>query len=84
MLIVKEIPILSLRLRIQLQPYGIELDTYKFETMIEEDNDISNVLKVCGDLLFPEEEEETDYDDEDSFGSALTFNFEAFCKKMGE
>ncbi len=79
--IVKEIPILSLRLQIQLQAYGIKLDTSKFETMIEEDNDISNVIKVCGDLLFSEEEDESDYD-EDSVDSALTFDFDAFCNKM--
>ncbi len=54
--------------------------------MIEEDNDISSVLKVCGDLLFPEDEEEegSDYDEEDSVDSALTFDFAAFCKKMEE
>ena len=35
---VKELPVLSLRLQIQLDPYGIKLDTRKFETMIREDN----------------------------------------------
>ena len=79
---VKEIPILSLRLQIQLQAYGIKLDTSKFETMIEEDNDISNVIKVCGELLFSEEEDESD--DEDSVDSALTFDFEGFCNKMAK
>ena len=79
----KEIPILSLRLQIHLQAYGIKLDADKFEKMVEEDNDIANVLKVCGDLLFPEEEDESDYD-EDSVDSALTFDFEAFCKKMDD
>jgi len=34
----KEIPLLALRLEIQLQPYGIKLDTAAFEDMIREDN----------------------------------------------
>jgi len=34
----KELPLLSLRLQIQLEPYGIKLDTNKFEAMILEDN----------------------------------------------
>ena len=34
----KELPLLSLRLQIQLEPYGIKLDTSKFVDMIKEDN----------------------------------------------
>ena len=38
----KELPLLSLRLQIQLEPYGIKLDTNKFEAMILEDNGEQN------------------------------------------
>ena len=34
----KELPYLSLRLQIQLDPFGIKLDTSKFESMVREDN----------------------------------------------
>jgi len=34
----KELPLLALRLQILLEPYGINLDTNKFQAMIEEDN----------------------------------------------
>ena len=51
--------------------------------MIKEDNDISAVMKFCGNLLFQEEDDESDYDDDEfSVDSELTFDFEAFCKKM--
>ena len=52
--------------------------------MIEEDNDISTVMKFCGNLLFQEEEDsESDYEeDEYSVESGVTFDFEAFCKKI--
>ena len=32
----KELPLLSLRLQLQLEPYGIKLDTNKFKAMILE------------------------------------------------
>ncbi len=34
----KELPLLGPRLQIQLEKYGINLDTNKFEAMIREDN----------------------------------------------
>ena len=34
----KEVPFLALRLQIQLEQYGIKLDTAKFDAMIKEDN----------------------------------------------
>ena len=39
----KELPLLSLRLQIQLEPFGIKLDTHKFEAMIREDNGKANI-----------------------------------------
>ncbi len=33
-----ELPLLTLRLQIQLEPFGIKLDTNAFKTMMEEDN----------------------------------------------
>lgn len=67
----KESRVLSLRLKVALQPHGIDLDTDKFQRMLEEDNHISSVLKFCGEVLYPEvitkqNEEcsiESDYDD---------------------
>ena len=38
----EELPLLSLRLQIQLEPYGIKLDASKFKAMIKEDNGKSN------------------------------------------
>ncbi len=34
----KELPLIGPRLQIQLEKYGINLDTNKFEAMIREDN----------------------------------------------
>lgn len=50
----KEVPLLALRLKIQLQPMGIDLDTDMFNQMIEENNDIGSILKFCGEVLYPE------------------------------
>ena len=83
----QELPLLSLRLQIQLQPYGIKLDTSKFEAMIQEDNDIGNVMRFCGDLLFHPDEDPDTLDrskDDGSVDSELTFDFESFCRQMDE
>lgn len=79
---VKELPLLSMRLQINLESYGIKLDTRKFEDMIRENNDISNVLKFCGDVLF--EGEEKAIGDDDSAGSDVTFDFESFCNTLDD
>ena len=51
--------------------------------MIEQDNDISTVMKFCGNLLFHDEDEESDHDeDEFSVESGITFDFDGFCKNM--
>jgi hypothetical protein len=50
----QESRVLALRLKVQLQPHGIDLDSNKFQRMIEEDNSIPNILKFCGEVLFPE------------------------------
>eukprot|EP01082_Thalassiosira_pseudonana_P004843 g4167.t1 g4167 contig15:479678-481380(+) len=81
----KEAPLLALRLKIQLTPFGVELDTNRFEAMIKEDNDIGNVMKFCGEVLFAmtmndDEEEDDDYDD--GVDSELTF--EDLCKQIAE
>jgi len=79
----RESHILSLRLKIMLEPYGITLDTRMFEDMIREDNDVSNILSFCGTLLFQDEESGSD----DSVGSANSdedaIDFESFCKTLG-
>ncbi|KAL7503287.1 hypothetical protein ACHAXN_001089 [Cyclotella atomus] len=50
----EESRVLALRLKVQLQPHGIDLDSNKFQRMIREDNSIPNILKFCGEVLFPE------------------------------
>ena len=40
----KEVPFLALRLQIQLEQYGIKLDTSKFDAMVKEDNGEENAL----------------------------------------
>lgn len=77
----EELPLLSLRLQIQLEPYGIKLDASKFKAMIKEDNDISNVLKFCADVLFKGDSNDND-DDDSSVDSELTFDFESFCRTI--
>jgi len=78
----KEAPMVALRLQMQLEPYGIQLDTDTFQTMIREDNDIFNMLRFCGLLLF--EKESYDHGDEDSVDSELTFDFESFCRTFDD
>ncbi len=34
----KELPLLSMRLQLNLETYGIKLDTHLFEAMVMEDN----------------------------------------------
>lgn len=78
-----ELPLLTIRLQLHLDPFGIKLDTHMFENMIKQDNDVSNVLKFCGDVLYGDEDEGSDSDD-DSVDSQVTFDFEAFCKEIDE
>jgi len=49
-----EAPRLVLRLNIQMEPYGIELDTDLFVQMLEQDNSFENILRFCKDILYPE------------------------------
>lgn len=80
----KELPLLSIRLQLHLDPFGIKLDNHMFENMIKQDNDISNVLKFCGDVLYGDDEDEGSDSDDDSVDSQVTFDFEAFCKEIDE
>ena len=43
----KEVPQLALRLQVQLDPHGIQLDRNRFEEMIREDNGEMNPVCVC-------------------------------------
>jgi len=78
----KEIPRLALRLKIQLDTFGITLDMEKFQQMLHENNDIKNVLRFCGEVLF--ECGSADDDDKDDDESDVTFDFEAFCMDLDE
>lgn len=64
----KELPLLSLRLQTQLQSHGIELDTAKFQAMVRENNDVSNIVRFCCDLLFGDEDDDDEDDDEPTAG----------------
>lgn len=50
----EESHVLALRLKMHLQPFGIELDADRFQRMIEEDNRIPSILKFCAEVLYPE------------------------------
>jgi len=80
----KELPLLSIRLQLHLDPFGIKLDTNMFENMIKQDNDVTNVLKFCGDVLYGDDEDADSDSDDDSVDSQVTFDFEAFCKEIDE
>jgi hypothetical protein len=47
----KHIPLLVMRLQIQLNSHGMQLDTDEFEAMVRENNDVGHVIKKCGELL---------------------------------
>jgi hypothetical protein len=47
----KSIPLLIMRLQIQLNSHGMQLNTEEFEAMVREDNDVGHVIKKCGEML---------------------------------
>eukprot|EP00956_Cyclotella_meneghiniana_P012849 scaffold18305_cov58-Cyclotella_meneghiniana.AAC.2 len=47
----RSLPTLVLRLQIQLNSHGLNLDTDKFSAMVERNNDVETVLKLCGNML---------------------------------
>ena len=47
----RALPTLVLRLQIQLNSHGLNLDTDKFSAMVERNNDVETVLKLCGNML---------------------------------
>lgn len=85
----KEGHLLALRLKIQLQPMGIDLDTDLFTEMLNEDNDIGNILRFCGEVLYAqlgdqnEASIESSFEDlsEDEFSQGPT-DFATFCKQL--
>mmetsp|Transcript_36760 Transcript_36760/g.78335 ORF Transcript_36760/g.78335 Transcript_36760/m.78335 type:complete len:147 (-) Transcript_36760:66-506(-) len=50
--------------------------------MLKEDNDISNMLKFCGEVLFDGDSGDYNNSDDNSVDSELTFDFESFCKTL--
>jgi hypothetical protein len=48
----KNLPLLIMRLQIQLHSHGMQLDTNEFEAMVCENNDVGHVIKKCGELLY--------------------------------
>jgi hypothetical protein len=47
----KNLPLLIMRLQIQLNSHGMHLDTDEFEAMVKDNNDIGYVIKKCGEML---------------------------------
>ncbi|KAL7544161.1 LOW QUALITY PROTEIN: hypothetical protein ACHAWF_010110 [Thalassiosira exigua] len=59
----KELNILTLRIRLNLEVYGVDLDEEKFMAMVRKDNDINHVLKVIAAILFKDKIDERDLGD---------------------
>jgi hypothetical protein len=47
----KHLPVLLLRLQIQLNSHGMRLDTDKFTKVVEKNNDVGHIIKMCGEML---------------------------------
>jgi len=63
-----ELPMLALRLKIELETYGMNLDVNKFIAMIKEDNDIPSALRLFGEVLFEVQSNESDAGNNDING----------------
>ena len=48
----KNLPILIMRLQIQFNSHGMELDAKKFSELVSQDNDVGSVIKQCGELFY--------------------------------
>jgi hypothetical protein len=62
----KEGHLLALRLKIELEAHGIELDADRFQQVLEDDNDIAQILKFCGKVLYPESQKKGQTEDLES------------------
>lgn len=51
----KEVRMLTLRIKLSLEQRGIDLDEKAFMALVKKDNDISHVLKVVGAIMFEDE-----------------------------
>lgn len=47
----KNLPLLMMRLEIQLNSHGMNLDTAQFEKMVRQNNDVGHIIKCCGEML---------------------------------
>lgn len=47
----KNLPLLLVRLEIQLNSHGMNLDTAQFEEMVRQNNDVGHIIKCCGEML---------------------------------
>ena len=56
----KELNVCTLRMRIELEQRGVDFDEDRFKTLVNKDNDISQVLKVIAAILFEELIDDTD------------------------
>jgi hypothetical protein len=52
----KRLPVLILQLQIQLNAHGMRLDTKKFTEMVRRENDVCSILRICGDMLSPNDQ----------------------------
>lgn len=51
----KEIKVLTLRIKFTLAEHGIDLDEGQFMAMVRKDNDVGQVLRVVGAIMFEDE-----------------------------
>lgn len=54
---------LAMRLKIQLQPYGVNLDADLFQQVLDDDNDVGSILKFCANVLYPNVKKNIDQED---------------------
>ena len=47
----KNLPLLIMRLEIQLNSHGMELNAEKFSELVSKNNDVGIVIKRCGELF---------------------------------
>jgi hypothetical protein len=47
----KKLPVLIIRLQIQLDAHGMRLNTEKFTELVNRSNDMGRILNICGNML---------------------------------
>ena len=48
---IQSLPLLMMRLEIQLNSHGLKVDMEELEAMVLENNDVGHIIKCCGELI---------------------------------